>query len=205
MWKIFIFIFVIVNSAKVPGQTPEIPYTYRFDSYADCAQYDSLILEYIVWLNQNPADLMTSHRSRVHAFIREWAEESPTILLFPYCEVSSPVFRELKKNSLNKDQKREMLMSYYNGMIAYLIRHPGETDLGVVQMAGIRNLIHFARLNPPLEQTRCYNRFIQLLEKERLQEWVNGKIKPREQELFLDFQEGRVPRDKQILEEYLPQ
>ncbi len=196
-------IFLLAGMELLLSQETLFDYQSSATTNPSCMNDQDSIAHCIEWLYSHPIGEETVIRSQMHMFIREWAEECPGILLFPYGRVSTPLFRELHRNSLGTDLKRELLMAYLNGMIGYLLKNPEESDLVNVQEAGIMKVIWLGKRYAEFEEFRSLRKYNRLLQSGLLRDWIGNRLTGRERSLFRDFQEGRIPQNSLLLEEYL--
>ncbi len=180
-----LFLACMINTL-IKGQEVVIPDSLEFISAEDYKKYEPNILEFIGWLHENPTDSIRLKRIMVQAVINEWGKDTPYIVFYPYTRVSTPIFKEMKQ-----DFGREMFMSYYGGMIQYMLEHPDEKNLVKVQVAGINRLLEFASKNPMiLGSSEAIAFYKELSYANELESWIDKKLSKKEKRAFKNFVPG---------------
>lgn len=178
------------------GQMPEIPLSYSFETSEACDSYEPLILNFIDWLNSHPIDIDINKRKQMLKFINEWGVENPNILLFPYCKVSNPIFDDLKNESKKERYGIELYMSYYNGMINYILNNPDNDDLRKVQLAGVENVIRLYENNSKvIFDSEAVKLYMILYSNNSLSIWIDKKSRKSELKRYKSFLKNEINKD----------
>jgi len=180
----FSLILTIASTFFVISQKIEPPNDFEFGPDTDYKKYEKAIVEYIDWLLVSPIDSAQEQRKSISKFINEWAKGVPSELIFPYTSISDPIFKDIKKK-----YGFDLYMSYYGGMIKFLLEHPDSNDLIEVQIAGIEHLLAFYKLNiTRIRDYKCIDVYTNLKTHNGLKAYINKKLSKREVKKFKKFQ-----------------
>lgn len=170
---------------------PKLPVNYSFETAEACNSYEPLILEMIDWLDSHPADLHPSERKQLLKFINDWGAETPNVLLFPYGKVSDPIFKELEDDEKQKLYGTELYMSYFNGMVRYILMNPKNDDLGNVQEAGLRNVLKLEENNPALlKDSEAVKLYKTLQSSGSIRIWIDNQVRKKSLRRYRHFMAG---------------
>jgi hypothetical protein len=177
---ILFFTSVIINSIGAQPCIDRLPDEWDFKKGDNFSKYEADIVDCIEWLSNSPLDTNILSRRKAMKFIFDWGKENPALLIFPYSKVSNCIFQDLKDKNKNQRYGVELFMSYYCGMIKYLIEHK-ISDLRDVQLSGINNVIRLYKTNPEiLYDSKAATEFVALQNSDKLKYWIDKKLTRKE-------------------------
>lgn len=161
--------------------TDKLPDDWDFTDSKGLEKYEPIVHECINWLNNTSIDSASLTRNKAMKFIHDWGKYSPTILLFPYSNVSNAIFNDIKKGNIDKQYATELYTSYFAGMIKFLLKDNPSAQLHEVQIAGIENLLLLHKNNKTIIGTPEAVAFYKTKKQNgELESWVKKKLTRKE-------------------------
>ena len=162
--SLIIIAFLFACCFGMNAQSTVIPKEIKLETKEDYDKTESLVLESIDWLSENPIPYKKNKRKELNAFLITWVSGSPTVSV------------ELVEGIVPADCP-DCLMMLIGGWVKYSLTNDYSTNKKEAALAGINMLIDFYSTNKKsLGKNKVAENLIKLKKKGELEQFIKSKF-----------------------------